>query len=98
MSDAEATEEEKLNALTPKELMATWMGTMEDIATAQTKMLCRIDGQCNPNLQPEYTMGMPLDYDETFRQADEELEQNRSELERLVRQAHMIRRVWAHKA
>ena len=98
MSDAETISEEQLNALTPNQLMVKWMETMEDIATAQTKMLCRIDGQCNPNLQPEYTMGMPVAYHEAFNMADEELEKNRSELERLVRQAHMIRRVWANKA
>ena len=98
MSDDERHYEEQLNALTPNQLMAKWMQTMEDIATAQTKMMCRIDGQCNPNLQPEYTMGMPMDYDVTFRMADEKLEQNRSELEHLVRQAHTIRRVWTNKA
>ena len=98
MSDAETISEEQLNALTPNQLMAKWMMTMEDIATAQTKMLCRIDGQCNPNLQPEFQVGCPLNYDQTFRMANEKLEQNRSELELLVRQAHTIRRVWTNKA
>lgn len=98
MSDAETISEEQLNALTPNQLMGKWMMTMEDIATAQTKMLCRIDGQCNPDLQPEFRVGMPMDYDVTFRMADEKLEQNRSELERLVRQAHTIRRAWTNKA
>ena len=97
MSETQSAYAQRIQSLSKHELMFEWMCKMEQVALAQAEMVARVDKTCNPSLQPEYSVGCPVDYGVQYQATLDALEKEKAAIETRLAQAATAKTLWQIK-